>query len=188
MSCRHTAEWTTAPCILKFTSTRRCVVGFTPPPIHPWVKARKPLNQTPCNRVTDKLVMKSSAYPVHMSRPLGPTVPSWAWRVQTMTPHPTALWFILMQGVPEVPVRLCKKSQTKTLQVGYVTSDTKSQPPSHLNSRPGVMYSHSLGLLISDTCSGICRSPCIILPLKGRSHSDLSSLQIYELQFRVHFS
>jgi len=65
------------------------------------------------------------------------------------------------------------KSQTKTLQVGYVTSDTKSQPPWHLYSRPGVMYTHSLGLHISDTCSGICRSPCIILRLKGRSHSDL---------------
>jgi len=65
------------------------------------------------------------------------------------------------------------KSQTKTLQVGYVTSDTKSQPPSHLHSRPGVMYTHSMGLHISDTCSGICRSPCIILPVKVRSHSDL---------------
>jgi hypothetical protein len=70
-------------------------------------------------------------------------------------------------------VRLCKKSQTKTLQVGYVTSDTKSQPPSHLHSRAGVIYAHSLGLHISDTCCGICRSPCITLRLKGRSYSDL---------------
>jgi len=65
------------------------------------------------------------------------------------------------------------KSQKKTLQVGYVTSDTKSQPPSHLHSRPGIMYTYSLGLHISDTCSGICRSPCITLRLKGRSYNDL---------------
>jgi hypothetical protein len=148
-------------------------------------------NRTPSNRVLDKhheiLILPHSLTTSHWDVPCRPQPDESSPRPHTLLPYDSLNAGCARNPCAPLQEGYCtvlRVGKSQTLQVGYVTSDTKSQPPSLQHSRPDVMSLIHGDFIFPTRVVGFVAHLALSFDSKV-GLTAISSLQVYKLQFLV---
>jgi hypothetical protein len=161
-------------------------------------KARKPLNSTLQPNAMQKSPWQTDheilSLPYSYEPATGSCRPSRAWRIQSTSPHPTALWFVVMQS-EESPCasarRMLNCAEVSPRQTHFKWNMwplTRSPNPLHICILGQVLCTliHWDFIFPTRVVVFVAR---LALPFDSKvGLTAISSLQIHKLQFRVHLS